>query len=318
MKGLVKYFPVRSGLLLRVGAYVKAVDDVTFDVRPHETFGVVGESGCGKTTLARTMLRLIEPTRGEIGFDGEDITRIQGERLKEFRRDAQIVFQNPFTALHPRKMIKDIVGEPLRVHYSMGSGEVTERVAETLGDVGLSEEHLYRYPHEFSGGQRQRIVVARAIILRPKLIVLDEPTAALDVSVQAKILNLLSELQDEYKLTYILISHNLSIIDYMCDSIAVMYLGKLVEEAPKRELYNNPRHPYTRALISAIPIPDLKVEFTPIILKGEVPSPMNPPSGCHFRTRCPYKRDECETTEPVLESVDGGHRVACHFWREIE
>jgi len=317
-ENLRKYFPVRGGLLLRTKGNVKAVDQVSFRVFPHETYGIVGESGCGKTTLARMILRLIEPTSGKIFFEDEDITLLQGKKLKSFGRSAQIVFQNPFSALHPRMMIKDIVGEPLKVHFSLTNEEVFNTVVENLKAVGLSEEHLYRYPHEFSGGQRQRIVIARAIILRPKLVILDEPTAALDVSVQAKILNLLMELQGEHRLTYVLISHNLSLIDYMCNRIMVMYLGRIVEEASKKELFDNPLHPYTQALISAIPVPDLERKAEPIILKGEVPSPMSPPSGCYFRTRCPYVRHECGEKGMPLEEAGEGHRVACHFWREIE
>lgn len=317
-ENLRKYFPVRGGLLLRIKGNVKAVEQVSFKVFSHETYGIVGESGCGKTTLARLILRLIEPTSGKIFFEGEDITILQGKKLKSFGRSAQIVFQNPFSALHPRMMIKDIVGEPLKVHFAQTNEEVFNTVEENLKAVGLSEEHLYRYPHEFSGGQRQRIVIARAIVLRPKLVILDEPTASLDVSVQAKILNLLMELQREHELTYVLISHNLSLIDYMCDRIMVMYLGRIVEEASKKELFDNPLHPYTQALISAIPVPDLERKAEPIILKGEVPSPMSPPSGCYFRTRCPYVRPECGEKETLLEEVSEGHRVACHSWREIE
>jgi oligopeptide/dipeptide ABC transporter ATP-binding protein len=308
--GLSKYFPVKGGLLLRTQGYIKAVDEVSFDMGEHETFGVVGESGCGKTTLARTILRLIEPTSGKIFFKGEDVSQLKGDGVKDFRRHAQIVFQNPFSALHPRKMIKDIVSEPLRVHNSLNSEEIRSRVLEALMDVGLTEEHMYRYPHEFSGGQRQRVVVARALVLRPDLIVLDEPTAALDVSVQAKILNLLKRLQKEYNLTYLLISHDFSIIDYLCDRIGVMYLGKIVEIAPKKELFDNPLHPYTRALISAIPSPDMTKRSQPIILEGEVPSPLNPPSGCRFRTRCPIAGD-CGGVEPKLTEVEEGHFVAC-------
>jgi oligopeptide/dipeptide ABC transporter ATP-binding protein len=317
VENLVKYFPIRGGLLLRVKGHVKAVDDVSFKVLPQETYGIVGESGSGKTTLARTILRLIEPTRGRIFFEGNDITKIQGELLKEFRRNAQIIFQNPYSALHPRMMIKDVVGEPLKIHFKMKNEEIIDEVMKTLHHVGLDEEHMYRYPHEFSGGQRQRIVIARAIILKPKLLVLDEPTSALDVSVQAKILNLLRDLQREFKLTYILISHHFAIIDYMCDRIAVMYLGKILEEAPKKEIFDNPLHPYTKALISAIPIPDPKNKINPIILKGEIPSPINPPLGCRFISRCPSKRAECEKIIPKLEEVEKGHFVACPFWKII-
>ncbi|MEM2997291.1 MAG: ABC transporter ATP-binding protein [Candidatus Bathyarchaeia archaeon] len=297
--------------------YVKAVDDVSFRVNPQETYGIVGESGSGKTTLARSVLRLIEPTRGKIFFEGSDVTKIQGEALKEFRRNAQIIFQNPYSALHPRMMIRDIVGEPLKVHYKMKNEELIDKVVETLRHVGLDEEHMYRYPHEFSGGQRQRIVIARAIILRPKLLILDEPTSALDVSVQAKILNLLRDLQREFKLTYILISHHFAIIDYMCDRIAVMYLGKIIEEAPKKELFENPLHPYTKALISAIPVPDPKKKTNPILLEGEIPSPVNPPLGCRFITRCIFRKAECGKASPVLEEVEKGHFVACPFWKSL-
>jgi oligopeptide/dipeptide ABC transporter ATP-binding protein len=317
VENLVKYFPIRGGLLLRVKGHVKAVDDVSFEVLPQETYGIVGESGSGKTTLARTILRLIEPTRGRIFFEGNDITKIQGELLKEFRRNAQIIFQNPYSALHPRMMIKDIVGEPLKIHFKMENEKIIDEVMKTLHHVGLDEEYMYRYPHEFSGGQRQRIVIARAIILKPKLLVLDEPTSALDVSVQAKILNLLRDLQREFKLTYILISHHFAIIDYMCDRIAVMYLGKILEEAPKKEIFDNPLHPYTRTLISAIPVPHPKNKINPIILKGEIPSPINPPLGCRFISRCPFKRAECEKITPTLEEVEKGHFVACPFWKII-
>ena len=308
---LVKYFPVKGGLLLRTTGYIKAVDEVSFDISSNETFGVVGESGCGKTTLARTILRLIEPTGGEILFEGENVLGLEGDELKGFRRQAQIVFQNPFSALHPRKMIKDIVGEPLKVNSDLGDEEIMGEVLQSLLDVGLTEEHMYRYPHEFSGGQRQRVVVARALIMRPKLVLLDEPTAALDVSVQAKTLNLLKRLQKEYSLTYMLISHDFSIIDYLCDRIGVMYLGKLIEVAPKKELFENPQHPYTQALISAIPVPDVKRKSKAIILQGEVPSPLNPPSGCRFRTRCSKASDRCATQIPPLREISPGHYVAC-------
>jgi len=311
VNNLVKYFPVKGGLLLRTTGYIKAVDDVSFGIRSNETFGVVGESGCGKTTLARSILRLIEPTGGEVLFDGENVLDLEGDELKGFRREAQIVFQNPFSALHPRKMIKDIVGEPLKVNSDLSDEEIMGEVLQSLLDVGLTEEHMYRYPHEFSGGQRQRVVVARALIMRPRLVLLDEPTAALDVSVQAKILNLLKRLQKEYSLTYMLISHDFSIIDYLCDRIGVMYLGKLIEVAPKEELLKSPQHPYTKALISAIPVPDAKRKSEPIILEGEVPSPLNPPSGCRFRTRCPEASERCAAETPQMMEISPGHYVAC-------
>jgi oligopeptide/dipeptide ABC transporter ATP-binding protein len=309
---LVKHFPVKGGLLLRTTGYIKAVDGVSFDINSNETFGIVGESGCGKTTLARSVLRLIEPSGGDVFFKGENVIDLKGNELKGFRREAQIVFQNPFSALHPRKMIKDIVGEPLRINSNLGEEEIIDKVIESLLDVGLTEEHIYRYPHEFSGGQRQRVVIARSLIMRPKLVVLDEPTASLDVSVQAKILNLLKRLQKEYNLTYLLISHNFSIIDYLCDRIGVMYLGKLIEVSSKGQLFDNPQHPYTQALISAIPLPDAKRKSEPIILRGEVPSPLNPPSGCRFHTRCQYTKESCSVEEPQLVDIGDGRLVACH------
>jgi len=315
VNNLVKHFPVKGGLLLRTTGYIPAVDDVSFDISSNETFGVVGESGCGKTTLARTILRLIEPTEGEVLFEGENVLDFRGDELKAFRREAQIVFQNPFSALHPRKMIKDIVGEPLRVNSGLSDEEIMREVLQSLLDVGLTEEHMYRYPHEFSGGQRQRVVVARALIMRPKLVLLDEPTSALDVSVQAKILNLLKRLQKDYSLTYMLISHDFSIIDYLCDRVGVMYLGKLIEIASKKEIFENPQHPYTKALISAIPVPDIKRRSTPIILEGEVPSPLNPPSGCRFRTRCPRATGRCATETPPMIEVSPGHHVACGLYK---
>lgn len=320
VKDLKKYYPIRGGILLRIRGYVKAVDGVSFNVKYRETFGIVGESGCGKTTLARTILRLIEPTSGEIYFEGENILSYKGKKLKDFRKEAQIIFQNPYMALHPRKIIRDIISEPLKIHTNLSKKDIYDRVLEMLEKVGLSDEHMFRYPHEFSGGQRQRIVIARALILNPKLLILDEPTAALDVSVQAKILNLLKSLQKEFKTTYLLISHNLSIIDYMCDRIAVMYLGKFFEIASKRDLFKRQLHPYTKALISAIPLPepDSGRRKKRIILRGEVPSPINPPSGCYFRTRCPYAQPLCREKEPKLEEVDEGHFVACHYWRELE
>ena len=313
VNNLVKHFPVKGGLLLRTRGYIKAVDDVSFNINSNETFGVVGESGCGKTTLARSILRLIEPTDGEVLFEGENVLDLEGDELKGFRREAQIVFQNPFSALHPRKMIKDIIGEPLKVNSDLSDEEIMGEVLQSLLDVGLTEEHMYRYPHEFSGGQRQRVVIARSLIMRPKLVLLDEPTAALDVSVQAKILNLLKRLQKEYSLTYMLISHDFSIIDYLCDRIGVMYLGKLIEVAPKEELLLSPQHPYTKALISAIPVPDVKRKSTPIILEGEVPSPLNPPSGCRFRTRCPRATERCGAETPPMIEVSPGHYVACGY-----
>ena len=319
VQDLKKYFPVRGGVAMRVIGYVKAVDGVSISIEKGETFGLVGESGSGKTTLGRTVLKLTEPTSGRIIFDGKDITHLKGKEMIPLRREMQIVFQDPYRALHPRKRVKDIVGEPLVIHEKVSESEIRERVAEMLKLVGLNVEHMDRYPHEFSGGQRQRIVIARALILRPKFIVLDEPTSALDVSVQAKILNLLNDLKERFQLTFLLISHNLAVVQYMSHRIGVMYLGKLVEVADSDELFENPLHPYTHALMSAIPVPDPKLakKKRKVTLKGEIPSPLNPPSGCRFHTRCPYAKDICKKEEPPLVEVKPGHFVACHFWEEI-
>ncbi len=319
VQDLKKYFPVRGGVAMRVIGYVKAVDGVSIYIKRGETFGLVGESGSGKTTLGRTILKLTEPTSGRIIFDGRDITNLTGKELIPLRKEMQIVFQDPYRALHPRKRVKDIVGEPLLIHEKASESEIKEKVAEMLKLVGLNVEHMDRYPHEFSGGQRQRIVIARALILRPKFIVLDEPTSALDVSVQAKILNLLNDLKEKFQLTFLLISHNLAVVQYMSHRIGVMYLGKLMEVADSEELFENPLHPYTHALISAIPVPDPKIarKKRKIVLKGEIPSPLNPPEGCRFHTRCPYAKEICRKEEPPLVEAEPGHFVACHFWEDI-
>jgi oligopeptide/dipeptide ABC transporter ATP-binding protein len=319
LQDIRKYFPVRGGVLMKVIGEIKAVDGVSMDIGEGETFGLVGESGSGKTTLGRVVLKLIEPTSGRIFFDGRDITELRGKELLPLRREMQIVFQDPYKALHPKKKVKDIVGEPLIIHEGLRGKEVEERVSEILKLVGLNPEHMHRYPHEFSGGQRQRIVIARALILRPKFIVLDEPTSALDVSVQAKILNLLSDLKEKFGLTYLLISHNLAVVRHFSNRVGVMYLGKLVEVAPTEELFENPRHPYTIGLISSIPVPDPKLVKSrrKLLLLGEIPSPMNPPSGCRFHTRCPYAKEVCRTEEPKIEEISEGHYVACHLWREL-
>ena len=312
VKGLEKYFPVRGGVFQRVKGFVRAVDGVDLEIKRREVFGLVGESGCGKTTLGRACLRLIEPTEGEVRFEDVNLLNLNLKDMQKMRLNVQMVFQDPFSSLDPRKMVKDIVGEGLIIHGLAKGSELKEKVLENLERVGLKREHLYRYPHEFSGGQRQRIGIARALVLNPKFIVLDEPTSALDVSVQSKILNLLLKLKEELGLTYMFISHNLSVIEYMSDRIAVMYVGKIVETGTKVELFEDPLHPYTKALFSAIPIPDPDLKREKILLKGDVPSPLNPPSGCRFHPRCPYAEELCETEEPMLIEANAGHNVACH------
>jgi len=313
VKKLKKYFPVKGGIFQKVTGFVRAVDGVDLEIERGEIFGLVGESGCGKTTLGRACLRLIEPTSGEVRFEDVDILNLNLKDMQKMRLNVQMVFQDPFSSLDPRKMIKDTVGEGLIIHGLAKGSELKEMVLQNLERVGLKKEHLYRYPHEFSGGQRQRIGIARSLILNPKFIVLDEPTSALDVSVQAKILNLLLKLKKELGLTYMFISHNLSVIEYMSDRIAVMYVGKIVEMGTKVELFENPLHPYTRALFSAIPIPDPDLKHEKIILKGDVPSPLNPPSGCRFHPRCPHAEEICRRKEPQLVEVEGGRMVACHL-----
>ncbi|HEX9116833.1 MAG TPA: dipeptide ABC transporter ATP-binding protein [Anaerolineae bacterium] len=313
VKDLVKYFPVRSGLLQRVTAQVKAVDGVSFTVKEGECLGMVGESGCGKTTIGRTILRLVEPTAGSVLFQGKDIAQADPNALKALRKDMQIIFQDPYSSLDPRAPIGESVGEGLAIHNVGTRQERYETVQAMLKKVGLEEYHARRYPHEFSGGQRQRIGLARALALRPKFIVCDEPVSALDVSIQSQVLNLLRELQKEFCLTYLFIAHNLSVVEHISDRVAVMYLGKMVELASREELFRDPRHPYTQALMSAIPIPDPDVRRERIILKGDVPSPLNTPSGCRFHTRCPIARPDCAEREPQFRELKPGHFTACHY-----
>jgi peptide/nickel transport system ATP-binding protein/oligopeptide transport system ATP-binding protein len=313
VENLVKYFPVRGGLLQRIVAQVKAVENVSFTVKEGETLGLVGESGCGKTTVGRTMLRLTEPTAGRVEYEGVDVLKLRGRDMKAMRRNMQIIFQDPYASLDPRMPIGESVMEGLRIH---GIGSPRERfdvAIATLRKVGLEDYHSRRYPHEFSGGQRQRIGIARALALRPKFIVCDEPVSALDVSIQSQVLNILKDLQGEFGLTYLFIAHNLSVVEHISNRVAVMYLGKMVELAARDELFRNPLHPYTQALMSAIPIPDPKVRRERIILKGDVPSPLNPPSGCRFHPRCPVAFDHCKVEEPPFKEASPGHWAAC--WR---
>ncbi|MEU1393858.1 MULTISPECIES: dipeptide ABC transporter ATP-binding protein [unclassified Nonomuraea] len=315
VQGLEKHFPVTKGLLKRQVGAVKAVDGVSFDVFKGETLGLVGESGCGKSTTGRLVTRLLEPTGGKVVFEGQDITHMGQGRLRPLRRDMQMIFQDPFSSLNPRHTVGTIVGAPFRIQGVQTENGVKKAVQDILALVGLNPEHYNRYPHEFSGGQRQRIGIARTLALKPKLIIADEPVSALDVSIQAQVVNLLEDLQNELDLTYVVIAHDLSVVRHISDRVAVMYLGKIVEIADRKSLYNSPMHPYTNALLSAVPVPDPKVrkERERIRLTGDVPSPLNPPPACRFHTRCWKAQEICKTVEPPLEQLAGGHRVACHF-----
>lgn len=311
---LKKYYPITGGVFAKEIGAVKAVDDVSFHVKRGETLGLVGESGCGKSTTGRSILRLIEPTSGEVLFEGKDVARMKREEVREIRKDMQIIFQDPFASLNPRHTVGKILEEPLIVHGVNSSKERSKRVHELLEVVGLSTYHAGRYPHQFSGGQRQRIGIARALILNPKLIVADEPVSALDVSVQSQVINLMQDLQKEYNLTYLFIAHDLSVVRHISDRVGVMYLGRIAEIADKDELYANPHHPYTKALLSAVPVADPDKKQERIILQGDLPSPANPPSGCTFHTRCPHVMDVCREKRPEMLKLREDHLVACHLY----
>jgi oligopeptide/dipeptide ABC transporter ATP-binding protein len=314
IRHLKKYFPIKGGILARTVEHVKAVDDVDFTIKKGETLGLVGESGCGKTTVGRAILRLIEPDSGQVHINDRDVLKLNREELRKLRPGMQIVFQDPNSSLNPRMLVRDIIGEPLVIHGMKDPNEREKKIGSLLEAVGLNAVDMNRYPHEFSGGQRQRICIARALALNPKFVVLDEPTSALDVSVQSQILNMLEDLQTKFGLTYLFISHNLIVVKYLSDRVAVMYVGKIVELAKTDELFEKPLHPYTQALLSAISVPDPSIkQKTRIILEGDVPTPINPPSGCRFHTRCRYRMDICDKVEPQFKDVGGEHFVACHL-----
>ncbi len=312
-RGLKKHFPVKKGLFSRTGAAVLAVDGIDLDVHRGKTLGLVGESGCGKTTVSKILIRAIEPTSGEVIFEGKNIFTLRRGEMRELRKRIQMVYQDPYSSLNPRMKIGKLIGEAARVHRIGTPPQIEERVVSILNRVGLSSDSVNRYPHEFSGGQRQRIGIARSLILNPEMIILDEPVSALDVSIQAQVINLLMDLQSEFHFSYVLISHDLSLVKHICDRVEVMYLGRIVEEADTRSLYSSPLHPYTRALLTAIPVPAPGMKRKRIILSGEVPSPTHPPSGCRFHTRCPERKKDCDAVEPVLRDTGEGHLVACQL-----
>ena len=314
---LKKYFPIQSGILAKKSGEVKAVDDLSFEVYEGETLGIVGESGCGKSTAGRAIMRLLEPTSGKVTFDDVELTDLSNKEMRKMRRDIQMVFQDPYASLNPRHTVGKILEEPLIVHGIGKSKERKERVQEYLEIVGLSSYHAKRYPHQFSGGQRQRIGIARALMTNPRLIIADEPVSALDVSIQAQVLNLMQKLQQDLKLTYIFIAHDLGVVRHISDRVGVMYLGRIVELADSESLYREPLHPYTQALLSAVPIPDPTHHREQILLEGDIPSPANPPTGCSFHTRCPYATDICKFTVPIFRKVKPGHAVACHLYNDV-
>lgn len=313
---LSKYFPIHGGLLRRKVGDVKAVDQVSFTVNKGETFAIVGESGCGKSTTGRVLLRLLEPTGGKVLFEGKDVASLSRKELRVARRDMQMVFQDPFASLNPTMTVGQLLEEPMEIHSLYNPSERKKRVQELMNTVGLNASFVQRYPHEFSGGQRQRIGIARALSLKPKLIIADEPVSALDVSIQSQVLNLMEDLQEEFSLTYIFISHDLSVVKHIADRIGVMYLGRMAEIAPKKALYDKPAHPYTQALLSSVPIPNPRIKRERIVLTGDVPSPANPPSGCAFHPRCPKAFDRCKVERPELIHLEGDHFVACHLYDE--